>query len=622
MIGRLSLASLLIALTFWVWWRHTAVVTPVTDDETAATAELASMCEGDSMLAKRLTSRLYPAIKIGRTHGHAGLETLDLFGDDAVYLFEEKPESFAVLTEVSQLEGILFSTSAGRWRDAVIQWATAGTLPTYLKQLKLLTEEDRTILGDVPEALPLLISDTPIANRMLLKYAHRAWELLRCVDLQSSASIERVAAALEHHGEQMLDLNDRFGATISWLLVSSERDVDGVLPTLFLAAIAELGDECAGALFLTNYEDLQQLIFDEHCDPDSIRSAIVFIASQEPPELRNWVADSPYSIRLLLETHSGRPLGQQVFSKCGLNAATLLYQPGGYGVQPVGADADFVARLKVERLATLLVLRDEGEPAQELLWSYQNIQSLRQLLRRGELSSAFDDPLISRVIRKLTQVTDVQGQLDVILLKPADQLLSEEYPETTGEKLGGWIPGYTALKTSGAWMKGYHVTKLDATIAIVDGVSTAFGVSAIVSQAIKTTGNKAVQKTLAQTGRELVKDIAQDATESVGEKAMRRLPGSVLASLRTLATSGIKLDVTQLARSVTATAKKIGIRSWGPLDRRIIMRGDRKVIVDFLRKEVRDEAGNQIGQEIGISAALDYAPLLFERTVQGLGISE
>lgn len=623
MVRKVILTSVLVALTFWLWWKNTPVVNHVTIGDPVAIAELISLCEGDSGLANRLISRLYPAIKIGRGHGRIGLETLDLFGDDAVYLFEEKPESFADLTRICQLEGSIFSASGGRWREAVVQWATVGTLPVYLSKLERLTDEDRTILGEVPEALPLLIADTPIANRMLMRHGMRAWDLFQIVDLQSSASIERVAAALEHSGESMLDLNNRFGPTISWLLVPSPQDVDGLLPTLFLEAIAELGDECAAALFLTNYDDLQQLIYDDHCELTSIRSAFAFMASQEIPELRNWVADSPFSIRLLLETHHGRPLGQQVFRRCGPTAATLLYQPGGFGVAPLTANATLQDELQIERLAALLVLRDEGWPAVDFLWTYQDIPSLRELLRRGELSENLDDPLISRVVRKLTSVSDVQGQLQETLLKPAEQLLAEEYPETPGEHLAGWIPGYMALKTSSRWAQGFRVTKLEATIAIVDGVSTAFGASAIVSQAVKTTGNQAAKQTLAQVGREVAKDVVEGAAESAGKKALlQRLPGAVLCSLRTLTTQTAKLDVTQLARTATETARKVGIRSWGKLNRRIIMRRDRKVIVDFSTKEVRDEAGKQITEEIVVNAAMDYAPLLFERTVPDLQVSE
>ena len=50
------------------------------------------------------------------------------------------------------------------------------------------------------------------------------------------------------------------------------------------------------------------------------------------------------------------------------------------------------------------------------------------------------------------------------------------------------------------------------------------------------------------------------------------------------------------------------------------MRRDRKVIVNFLTKEVRDETLNQLVTDVGISAAMDFAPLLLERTLPALAI--
>lgn len=613
------LVCLVIAFTLAaVWWVNTSdVETP--DCIQTELAELDSLCEGDSLLAQRLNARLFPAIKIGRAHGRLGLETLDIFGDDAVFLFEKNPEAFSELKKISELEGSLFSASSGEWKQPVVQWATAGTLSRYLEKLNSLTDEETEILGIVPEALPLLIADnTPTANKMLQRFDHRGWQLFQAVDLRDSDSIERVATALELHGEPMLDLNERFGPAIAWMLIPAVQDVDGVLPTLFLDAISDLGDECASALFLTNYDDILALIYDGNCNPGDIRSAIAFIASQSRQELREWVADSPYSIRLILEDCDNQRIGQQIFARCGPAAATLLYQPGGLGVEPIGANDDMRRRMACERLAVLMVLRDEGWNGMNFLWEYQNIQSLRQLLQRKELVENTDDPLISRVIRKLSNSSDVLGQLDLVQKKPAAQLLEEEYPESPAEN---WIPGYTALKYSGAWMKGYHVSKIDATFAVVDGVGTAFGVGAIVSQAVKTTGTQVVKRSIAKAGRELTEELAQNTIETSGKRLVSRIPGTVVASLRTLAENSGAFEVTQLARTATATAKRVGIRSWGTLDRRIIMRGDRKVIVDLLHKEVRDEAGKQIVEEIGWNTLFEVGPLLLERTISGLEIA-
>ncbi len=94
------------------------------------------------------------------------------------------------------------------------------------------------------------------------------------------------------------------------------------------------------------------------------------------------------------------------------------------------------------------------------------------------------------------------------------------------------------------------------------------------------------------------------------------------ATLRTLRANGAKLDVTWLARSATATGKKLGLRSWGTLDRRIIMRSDRKVVVDFANKQVLDDTGKLLRGEFAFNVLADVAPMLLERTVQGLQIAK
>jgi hypothetical protein len=133
---------------------------------------------------------------------------------------------------------------------------------------------------------------------------------------------------------------------------------------------------------------------------------------------------------------------------------------------------------------------------------------------------------------------------------------------------------------------------------------------------VKTTGKQAVKKSIQKVGQEL----AKDALEEAGKTIVSRIPGATVASLQTLAKNSTKLEVTHLARAAAATAKKVGIRSWGTLDRRIIMRGDRKVIVDLLRKEVRDEAGTQLIQETGFNALFAVGPLMLERVIPSLQV--
>ncbi|MCH2130440.1 MAG: hypothetical protein MK179_14945 [Pirellulaceae bacterium] len=83
-LGRLLLVMLPIFAGFLFWWM-TESTRESFDSDSDATDELRQLCGEDKQLAGRLESRLYPAISIGQEYQRAGLETLDLFGDDATH---------------------------------------------------------------------------------------------------------------------------------------------------------------------------------------------------------------------------------------------------------------------------------------------------------------------------------------------------------------------------------------------------------------------------------------------------------------------------------------------------------------------------------------------------------
>lgn len=616
-LAQLLFVMLPFAAVFLFWWMTEPAQKPFNLDSDA-TDELRQLCGEDKQLAGRLESRLYPAIAIGREYQRAGLETLDLFGDCAIYLAEKQPDDFRELTQITRLDDALFAATNGRWRQAALQWATAGTLGVYLKQLDALDADDRIILIDLPEALPLLIGKTPTANTMLKRHGLEAWRLLQMVDLRDSQSVERVALALREVGEPMLRMNRLYGQAISWMFVPSKQDDRAQVPRLLGEAISSMGDDSAAALFLSNFADIQRLIFEDGHHADEIRSAIAFLASHENPDVRDWAADSPYTLRLLLEVFGDMPIGQNVFTQLGPPVATLLYEHGGYGASVYGADATTRMVMDTERLATLLTLRDLGWQSFVLLAEYQDNMQLRELLRRDELIRDRTSPLLSKIFHDLASSSDVEGKLDVIAQKPVDQLRKETYPATTTEKVADWVPGYAVLKTGGAWLRGDHVSGMEATFAVIDGATITFGGAKIVSQAVKTVGKKGTQQGMNSIGSRILKEAMEEGSEGFAKRMFGRLPGAMTATLRTLRTNGAKLDVTSMARAATATGKKLGLRSWGILDRRIIMRGDRKVIVDFTNKQVLDETGKLLGSELSFNALADIAPLMLERTVQGL----
>ena len=61
----------------------------------------------------------------------------------------------------------------------------------------------------------------------------------------------------------------------------------------------------------------------------------------------------------------------------------------------------------------------------------------------------------------------------------------------------------------------------------------------------------------------------------------RTAPGVLPSMTRVFLARLPTLEITSVIRSASGIAKKLGLRTWGKLDRRIIMRGDRRVVIDL-----------------------------------------
>lgn len=206
--------------------------------------ELQRLCPSDPLLASRMAAeRLYVALGIAQAEGYDGLRAVDLFGDDAVWLFQHRRNSFHDLKEVACLDGCLHAESVGPWRHAVLDWAMNGTLSHFISRLRGLSSEDADLFRQMPESLPLLCVDAPVAKEMLRKFGRRAWQLFMLIDFTEgdSKSVERVATALSRHGEQMLEVNESFGLAVALFFLPPIDDANGAVPDLFAEALSQPG---------------------------------------------------------------------------------------------------------------------------------------------------------------------------------------------------------------------------------------------------------------------------------------------------------------------------------------------------------------------------------------------
>jgi hypothetical protein len=579
------------------------------------TQELTNLCPEDPALATRTATQwLYVAQQVGREEGCDGLRTLDWFGDDAVYLFESNRTSFRDLKAVMSLEGALFAATTGPWRKAVIEWAMSGRLHFFLKYLDGLTPEERAQLRAVPGCLPLLGQQAPTAKTMLAKYGARAWHLFMLVDFVDTGSegIERVAHALNLNGEPMLDLNERFGLATALLLVPSADDLKDQLPSLFRHAIDMLGPEEAAALFVSNHDDLAALLPKDQRPLDELVEAVDILSDQ--PQVRALATDSSHSFRLILEKRGAEHTGLRILRRCGPDAADLLFEPGGYAGHPD------------DREAALIIMSREGRPGLEILRELHGWDPWHKLLRRKELRESTKDPLLGKIVRKLACSPARQDEIESLLQMPLSQIETRQYPPSQVEKALEWIPGYLAARALRDASKGFYLDRTEIGWALFDGAMTASMIGGLTAEAVKTVGRGAAKEAMEEIGRQATRELAEQSTKQATRTLLMRLPGAAVAYFKALPRQALTADITQIMKTTSAVAKRIGVRTWGKLDRRIIMRGDRRVLIDltnpdFLAKIGEDVRGQLVWGAVALSVN-EVGPCIMERVTPSLRLNE
>ncbi len=565
---------------------------PRNADETRRVAdEVAAAPPDDPGLADHLASKRFSVTPtIARSEGADGLRVLELFGEEAAEIFSRNPDSFRNLVAIARLDSALRESIAGPWRDAVFQWARSGHLGPYLDHLARLDIDQRKLLAETPGCLPVLGRGATTAEAMLSRHGKRAWQLFLVVDFaEDVVGVERVANALEFYGDRMLRVNESHGPALAFLFVPPREDVSGHMPRLFAEAIDRLGIEDAGALFLSNYDDLERLVLRDGHSTDEVVEAIHLLAGQ-PEEVRALAPDSGRVLRLLLERREREPIGVVILERCGPEAADLLFEEGGYAGDPQG------------KAAALAILARRGWPGLELLRTYRDDGSWHRLIRRAELMDGEAEPLIVRLAGKLEQSTDRPGEIQRYLGMPRDQIVGLDVPPTFAAQALEWVPGYVAVHTAYNFARGYRIENSEVAFALLDGVTTATFVTKLAGQAVKTVGRKAAQAEVQTAIRRVETRAAQQIAENEGRQGvitlLTRVPGALASSMRVLPRELPRIDITAIARSSSAVAKKVGVRTWGKLDRRIIMRGDRMVVIDLFDPKVVSLIRGEVGETV------------------------
>jgi hypothetical protein len=233
-----------------------------------------------------------------------------------------------------------------------------------------------------------------------------------------------------------------------------------------------------------------------------------------------------------------------------------------------------------------------------LLRHFRDDESWHRLIRRTDLLDGDDEPLIVRLAGKLETSPGRQDDIERYLGMPREQIIGLDLPPTVAERALEWVPGYLAVHTTYQAARGYRVENSEVVLAFFDGVSTATFFGKSVGQAIKTVGRQIPTAAIRDLEAKAIQELGAKQRLQAAETLLHRLPGVLHSMTRELPMRLPALEITSVMRSSAGIMKKLGSRTWGKLDRRIIMRRDRKVIIDLSDPKIILQVGGKIREEI------------------------
>ncbi len=505
---------------------------------------------------------------------------------------------------LTSLRQDLFVGGFGR---TLLDQIQSGRLPEFVDKMDGLSRRDVMLAKKHCLALPYLVAcKSDVLRKVIRRDRDDAVRLLCMIDPRRNAEgLKSWASVIDHWGSRkLLDIEKRFGRHVL-ILAAEGSPTEDSLSRFFM----RLGEKARGrfdrayvmtmryesrirhaarkgkfAVAVDTAKDLILSLDEERFSEFTMFNNLLDLACEGRPSNR-W--------GMSLMRSAGPAVGEVIYHFYPSSRQKYIDRTPGWQENNDDANVrkgliDLLSYKAGEYLGLLLQVNDEGKQTE-----------LRSVMTKlGQFS---DDDRREILLSLAAKGLLSPSALPETAKNKAKQLAEKVKTISPEEEVLDLLPLYSSTITFWNYAQGYHISNLELGLAVLDAAMSVVEVGPAISKgalklaakgtksAVRAAGHKTTRTTIAKT----LTKAGKATVKKVGKKTR------ILIDAAGLASRGSSDDaVTLMTKLVQRTSKRMGIKTTGVLDPRILMRGDRRVKLvfdltcfkEFVKREVLENA--------------------------------
>ncbi|OQY08645.1 MAG: hypothetical protein B6I28_04525 [Fusobacteriia bacterium 4572_132] len=546
------------------------------------------------------------AKKIYAKYGETGTFIDEIFQEKGRYLFEKHEDIYYKLCKLIDKDNELGKIVLLYYQDVICDNVhDKAFINAFVERVTRLSIKDRQIVIKNPSLFYITIYDKKnIKNtyKLIEKKPYLAAEILFYLSLTSSEEeIENVSKSIMKYS----NIYKKYGVwAADYFSISSESKVEAAA-ICYLIYKSFKNKDLAMEIISRNYDDIMNMIkSNQFIDAGEIKKVCFFINTLSEDKLTK-IYTSNKIFRFFNESDLKYNNVYEIFEKVpDLYFIDILYD--SYNENPIMKES------------FLIVISESEYYSYYLNFFYENSgnYNLKQILGKREYIKKYDNKIvINEYIKKIISIyNDKNGGRNKLMNRIVyfENLRGKSFYTEIFDISPSWIEyasGYDALKLLDKSLHGEEVSASELLFGALDAVDVVVTIGTLGMGSVATKAIKSGSKKIVKEGSEIAtKKAGKKIIEEMGEEGLEKIfkNSKKLANISKKGKGVIKtaklnnnlfkgLDITKQIRTLDNMLKNTPFKSIrkslfkGSIDPRIIHRGDRKVILNFFNKTVRNE---------------------------------